>query len=308
MHKDPSITSISDFVEKGVVSNDILSQQRVDQQVRYLELSEKLFKSLDPKLLIECFHLEVQSFVPHCGIEYINEQFDFAASFGDEATHSLAYDVSIADVNLGELKIFRSKAFLGREIRELEKLIATLAYPLRNASMYFTAMQSAYKDPLTNVNNRGAMDKVLPREIALARRFETPLSLLVLDVDKFKSINDAHGHQVGDDVLQSFAKVLRDCVRDTDLIFRYGGDEFVLSLSNTGLEGALELAERVRFSIERCHQYANVQMMLSTSIGVTELRENDSAESLFLRADSALLEAKRRGRNCVAHSEEGLTS
>ncbi|MCB1757279.1 MAG: GGDEF domain-containing protein, partial [Gammaproteobacteria bacterium] len=252
-------------------------------------------------LLIESFFVESQKFVPSTGIEYVNEQFDFSVSFGDEGVHSLAYEISIADVSLGEVKISRSQAFQAREIRELEKLISTLAYPLRNSSMYFTAMQSAYRDPLTSVNNRGAMDKALPREIALARRFSTPLSLLVLDVDKFKSINDVHGHQVGDDVLQSFATVLRDCVRDSDLVFRYGGDEFVISLSNTGLSGALELAERVRLSIERCHQYSNVRMMLSTSIGVTELRETDTAESLFLRADSALLEAKRQGRNCVAH-------
>lgn len=301
MYKDRTITSMSDYANKGVVTNQALNRQRVDIQMRYLELSEKLFKALDPKLLIESFFLESQCFVAYSGIEYINDQFDFAVSFGEEGAHSLAYEISIADVDLGELKIYRSHAFLGREVRELEKLISTLAYPLRNASMYFTAMQSAYRDPLTNVNNRGAMDKILPREIALARRFRTPLSLLVLDVDKFKSINDIHGHQVGDDVLQSFASVLRDCVRDTDLIFRYGGDEFVISLSNTGLDGALELAERVRASIERCHQYSNIQMMLSTSIGVTELRENDTAESLFLRSDSALLEAKRRGRNCVAH-------
>jgi len=301
MFKDHSITSLSGYKERGVVSHQALNNQRVDVQMRYLELSEKLFKALDPKLLIECFFLETQRFVDYAGIEYLNEQFDCTASFGEEGAHSLAYDISIADVRLGEVRIYRAHAFLGREIRELEKLISTLAYPLRNASMYFTAMQSAYRDPLTNVNNRGAMDKVLPREISLARRFKTPLSLLVLDVDKFKSINDAHGHQVGDDVLQSFAKVLRDCVRDTDLIFRYGGDEFVISLSNTGLDGALELAERVRMIIERCHQYSNVQMMLSTSIGVTELRDNDTAESVFLRADSALLEAKRRGRNCVAH-------
>ena len=301
MYKDHKVTSLSDFAERGVVSNQALQHQRVDLQMRYLELSEKLFKALDPKLLIECFFTEAQCFVEHSGIEYMNEQFDFATSFGEEGAHSLAYEISIADVKLGEVLIFRDRAFAGREIRELEKLISTLAYPLRNASMYFTAMQSAYRDPLTDVNNRGSMDKVLPREISLARRFKTPLSLLVLDVDKFKTINDVHGHQVGDDVLQSFAAVLRDCVRDTDLIFRYGGDEFVISLSNTGLEGALELAERVRASIERCHQYSNIQMMLSTSIGVTELRENDTAESLFLRADNALLEAKRRGRNCVAH-------
>ncbi len=301
MFKDHTVTSISEYAEKGVVSSQSLQHQRVDLQMRYLELSEKLFKALDPKLLIECFFTEAQCFVPHSGIEYVNEQFDFATSFGEEGTHSLAYEISIADVKLGEVLIYRQHAFQGREIRELEKLVSTLAYPLRNASMYFTAMQSAYRDPLTNVNNRGAMDKVLPREISLARRFKTPLSLLVLDVDKFKTINDVHGHQVGDDVLQSFASVLRDCVRDTDLVFRYGGDEFVISLSNTGLEGALELAERVRASIERCHQYSNVQMMLSTSIGVTELRETDTAESLFLRSDSALLEAKRRGRNCVSH-------
>jgi diguanylate cyclase (GGDEF)-like protein len=301
MYKDPSVTSMAEFAEKSVVSSNALNQQRVDLHLRYLEFSEKLFKALEPKLLIESFFIESQCFVPYAGIDYVNEQFDFAASFGEEAVHTLAYDVSIADVSLGEIKIYRQHAFLGREVRELEKLISTLAYPLRNASMYFTAIQSAYRDPLTNVNNRGAMDKVLPREIALARRFQTPMSLLVLDVDKFKLINDAHGHQVGDDVLQSFASVLRDCVRDTDLIFRYGGDEFVISLSNTGIEGALELAERVRVSIERCHQYSNVQMMLSTSIGVTELCENDTAESMFLRADNALLEAKRLGRNCVSY-------
>ncbi len=183
----------------------------------------------------------------------------------------------------------------------MENLMCSLVYPLRNASMYQLAMKSAFQDPLTGINNRASLEKSLPREINLAQRHGTPLTLLVIDVDHFKNINDTHGHQIGDAVLRELTSVFAECVRTTDLVFRYGGDEFVISLSNTDIEGARDVAERIREGIEKCQfSVGNVRLVVSASVGMTELNGRDTLESAFRRADEALLLAKREGRNRVA--------
>ena len=178
--------------------------------------------------------------------------------------------------------------------------MCTLVYPIRNATMYQAALNSAYRDPLTGVENRAVLESRLPREIQLSQRHGTPASVLVLDVDRFKSINDSHGHHTGDLVLQRLVAVFQSVLRNTDLICRYGGDEFVIVLSNTDAEGGLYVAERIRQKVENLRvQVGNVNLVLSTSIGLTELRLDDDASTVFERADAALLLAKQSGRNNV---------
>ncbi len=131
-----------------------------------------------------------------------------------------------------------------------EYLLGALVYPLRNALDFRRAREDASRDPLTGVYNRLGVDGLLRREIGLAHRHATPLSLAFLDIDHFKSINDSYGHASGDAALRVFAECIRSCIRDTDVVARYGGDEFMLILSNTPLAGARLVAERLRRAVE----------------------------------------------------------
>lgn len=284
---------------------DVIASNRgaIQQQdeIRALQLGEKLFKVLDVKALIDLFFVEVQTYIPHDSIGYSNSQLGIALSLGKSSRHRMEYDLVLAGQSLGEIIVTRARLFGSKEVALMEDLMCSLVYPLRNASMYQLAMLSAFQDPLTGINNRASLEKSLPREINLAQRHVTPLTLLVIDVDYFKNINDTHGHQIGDAVLCEITGVFAETVRTTDLVFRYGGDEFVIALSNTDKEAAREVAERIREGIEKCQfSVGNVRLVISASVGMTELNGRDTLESAFRRADEALLLAKREGRNRVA--------
>ncbi len=165
----------------------------------------------------------------------------------------------------------------------------------------------ALVDSLTQISNRRAFDLELPRQIQAARTRSAQLSLLMLDIDYFKQINDRYGHPVGDDVLKQLAKRLLNDMRFYDTPFRYGGEEFVVILSNTDLMEAWALAERLRqtvaetpFALAPDIEDAS-SIEITVSIGLTELRpdDDDQGQSCLRRADQNLLRAKALGRNQV---------
>ncbi|MFQ5508785.1 MAG: diguanylate cyclase [Leptospirillia bacterium] len=161
--------------------------------------------------------------------------------------------------------------------------------------------QMATTDALTNVANRGHIEECLIEEVARARRFRHPVSVAMLDLDFFKSLNDTHGHQFGDRVLRDVSKVMSDMVREVDKVGRYGGEEFILVLPDTNLEGAVIIADRIRQAISGI-DFSPVEVCCTASIGVAEWHaELSSWEDLVARADAALYRAKETGRNCVCH-------
>lgn len=161
----------------------------------------------------------------------------------------------------------------------------------------------ALADQLTELGNRRALDWELLRQIKNARRHNTNFSLIMLDVDYFKSVNDTHGHLVGDRVLQLLAARLRDRLRLPDTIFRYGGEEFAILLQKTDLESAAVVAERLRQIIEEqpFHIRQDLVLPLTVSLGLATLLPSDDeqGQSLIGRADANLLKAKAAGRNCT---------
>ena len=198
----------------------------------------------------------------------------------------------------------RRRKFTAHETHLLEHLLCCLVYPLRNAILYRHALTAALTDPLTGVNNRTAMNSALIRETELARRHGNALSLIAADIDHFKRINDTYGHLAGDYVLKSVAEALNDCTRRTDIVFRSGGEEFLVLLSNTGKQGALLLAERIRSTIEACDlAYSDHRIAATISLGVACYGKGDNSESLFEKADTALYAAKAAGRNCVKFAD-----
>ena len=155
-------------------------------------------------------------------------------------------------------------------------------------------------DPLTGVANRRVFFERLEAELARSKRHGNPLSLMMVDVDHFKTINDRHGHQVGDVVLADIAKGLREALRTADVVARYGGEEFAIILPETDITEATRAAERVRAAISAC-RFSGVSesVTVTVSVGVACMQPNEASDELVFRADAALLDAKRGGRDRV---------
>jgi len=156
----------------------------------------------------------------------------------------------------------------------------------------------AVTDRLTGLYNRTKLDEVLANELARAERYGQSVAVIMADIDKFKAVNDTHGHQVGDSVLREFAAIVRELVRDTDTPGRWGGEEFLVICSHVDLNGAHMLAERIRAAVAG-HSFAVVGQE-TCSFGVASYRPGDTAETIVNRADVALYEAKQSGRDRVA--------
>ncbi|WP_420933216.1 diguanylate cyclase [Alteromonas sp. A081] len=152
-------------------------------------------------------------------------------------------------------------------------------------------------DQLTKIPNRRKLELELERELSRANRYKNSLTLIVIDIDLFKQVNDTYGHQVGDMVLISVAKLIADNIRRSDIIARWGGEEFIIMSTQTALAGALKLAEKVRRLLAAYKM--DVVGTITASFGVAEYRQNESAESFFKRADTLLYKAKKAGRNRV---------
>lgn len=160
------------------------------------------------------------------------------------------------------------------------------------------ARADAAHDALTGLANRRAADERVVAECARAHRSGEPLSVLMLDLDYFKRINDSHGHAAGDVVLVAVAQVLREELRGIDLAARYGGEEFLAVLPATGARGALDVAERLRTRIAGLRMdYEGCEQRVTTSVGVATLAASEIAAALLERADAALYAAKAAGRN-----------
>ncbi|HEY0079175.1 MAG TPA: diguanylate cyclase [Pyrinomonadaceae bacterium] len=162
------------------------------------------------------------------------------------------------------------------------------------------ASEMSMTDALTGLLNRYGLQRSLQHEHAQARRYERPLSCLMIDIDEFKSINDTYGHAQGDVALTQIARVLTEAVRRSDVICRYGGEEFLVLTPETSLEGAVALGEKIRLAATaRLFGDGASAFPITLSVGVAELSAIESAHDMIARADVALYYAKERGRNRV---------
>jgi diguanylate cyclase (GGDEF)-like protein/PAS domain S-box-containing protein/putative nucleotidyltransferase with HDIG domain len=177
------------------------------------------------------------------------------------------------------------------------QIVNAQAAELEKANQRLTTL--AMTDGLTGLYNHRAFQEEFAQEFERTKRYSTPLSIILLDVDKFKQYNDIFGHPEGDDVLKTVAQALQQAARDTDYICRYGGEEFVIILPNTGAQGAIIAAERFRAAIE---QRRWTLRPVTASLGIATLDADlTTAQELIVQADKALYDSKKKGRNCFTH-------
>ncbi len=263
-------------------------------------LLQVLQTSLEIDRVLELFFTELQSLIPVDGLEYQNSTHDLQLQQGKPSLHRCSYRLNHGNDFLGELQFSRAKRFRELELSSLETLLSTLLYPLRNALMYHEAVSCALRDNLTGAGNRLAMDQAINREVQLAIRNRTPLSLLVLDLDRFKQINDIYGHAYGDQALKTVVDCTRQCLRAVDGLYRLGGEEFVVVLGNTDLEPAKSIAERIRSAVENLQFKIDGQPLpMTVSLGVAIRHNDETGRELLDRCDKLMYAAKHRGRNTV---------
>lgn len=278
-----------------------VSQGIIDLRPR---LTAILQRSLDLPELLTLFFSEIQSVVHTDSCRYENTAENVSIELGSKSSHPARFRLLTQDDFLGEVEFTRKTKFCHKEIKSLETLIATLIYPIRNALRYREALKSALTDSLTGAGNRVALNSNLNREFDLVTRHESPFSVLMVDIDRFKSINDRYGHAAGDHVLKSVVNEINCTIRCADMTFRLGGEEFVILLSNTGQEGALIIAERLRAAIAGLScVYDEKEIPVTISIGAATWQQGESKEEILERADKAVYAAKKGGRNQVVAAD-----
>lgn len=203
----------------------------------------------------------------------------------------------------GELCVDAAEPLFTRgQRRALLALATRAAAALSAARGQAEAAAAAFTDPVTGLANRRQLDLDLSDECAAARRYGRPLSLTLIDIDEFKRFNDTQGHPAGDAALRVVGGALASTVRRTDRAYRYGGDEFAILLPETSLERATRLADRVRDSV-RASRLSAGRHRLSVSAGVADVAAACDPVDFLSRADAALYEAKRLGRDRVARAD-----
>ena len=275
--------------------------QKIDEELteQRLTITNALQTTLELSQLFSLFREQIQSLIPHDGYYYYHPSLKQTVEYGIKAKHTCYAELHLNSEDYGLLVFYRNKAFSSFEMNALDSLAACLVYPLKNITLYQQAMQAAHTDALTQVANRRALSENLRRECILSRRQSTPLSLILADIDHFKYVNDEYGHDEGDRVLSVVAKCLKKSVRASDIVYRYGGEEFVILLSHTPISGASLLAERIRARLEIYTDDALQSLPLTASLGVATLGSNEDAQSFLNRADKAMYTAKMMGRNRV---------
>jgi diguanylate cyclase (GGDEF)-like protein len=204
------------------------------------------------------------------------------------------------------MTLYPPRAGFGSEAREAAAWIGAQALiALENAHLHGQVQRQAVTDELTGLANRRSFLARLDAEVTRSRRSGSPLGIILADLDDFKVVNDVHGHAAGDDALRAFAAILQSTSRDVDFSVRLGGEEFAVLLPDTALDGATELAERIRQALESTLiDHSGQQIALTASFGVSCFPSAAGAEDLLTDADRRLYDAKRRGKNAVVTSTE----
>ncbi len=263
-------------------------------------LLEMFSSCLDLQQLIQKYYSELHARVPvnHLSIDTPVGKYRAGVTDADDSEKALVteYDDD-SGVQVRHYYYHTLSMRAQQIIKELNKLIRI---PIKNAIAFTQLQQVAMKDPLTSLGNRTMYDETLKKLCNQAHRAGESLTLLVLDLDNFKPVNDFYGHCEGDKVLVAFAESLAISLRGSDYAFRFGGDEFCCLIQGSNEIDNNKIINRITCALK--NNVILAKYNVTCSIGSATLEGNDTSESLFLRADDALYAAKRQGRDCVVNA------
>jgi len=303
MPKPSSPTPPADMQQARVIAEHV---KRINQWQSaddgFTQLCRRLHTSLDLDTMMEVFAEETGRIVPFSSMSYDRkhrqETYEFKSGKG--GNHHCCYNLTVNGEALGSLRLNRRRRFVEDELMVLEQMISILVQPLRNAWRYREAISASLTDNMTGLGNNRSLHQTLTKQVDLANRHHAPVSLILCDLDHFKTINDTHGHLFGDEVLTRIGELLPEYVRGSDECFRYGGEEFAIVLPHTATKEAKRVAERIRKAIRETRMLCDGKAVsVTTSVGVASLQLGGDAIGLIRAADLALYEAKNAGRDVV---------
>lgn len=258
----------------------------------------RLHETLDVYQLLDKFNAVFKEKVLCDGIEYNEESTQTYLLNGIKGQPCCIYTLRYEEEVLGTICISRDSVFQDNEIEMIEVLLAGLTIPLRNALRYKQSIQYTQRDKLTGLRSGSYYQDIAEIEIKRAKRYKAPFSILLFDIDDFDLINNKYGRSAGDAVLIEVARRLENKARSSDIVYRNGGDEFLIFLPNTKNDRAAEAAERIKDFVlrDKCTVLAN-DIEIKISVSVTTVAYEDTASKLMERARKLLLNEKMLGKN-----------
>jgi|GEM_PF-980990 diguanylate cyclase (GGDEF)-like protein len=327
--------AVSSSLDLSNVMDTILSESlnavSCDVSILLFHAKEGIYITMHSSIPLNDFVLKdikrktVENFGKRNGYDLSNENIIFKINGEEESSHNnkvvlipsvkkteTSFPLIAGQKEIGILSCVRflKTDFKKNDLLLLSKIAEKSANALHNAYQYRVINEMARIDSLTQTHNYRVFHEILEREFNRYKRYKNMLSLIMLDIDNFKDVNDNFGHQVGDQILKEIVSLLSDCARETDIIARYGGDEFAIILPETSKEDAYIMAERMRKKISSYQfQGSPKPLNLTISLGVSHLsyRGIKDKDALVYLADEALYLAKANGRNqtCIDRSETG---
>jgi diguanylate cyclase (GGDEF)-like protein len=257
-------------------------------------LLEQLQTTLEIDRLLDIFAMEASKFLDLIGLSFSSSEYSGKIRGSRTGKFQQDFSISVEGQHLGKLNYSSNQKINNRTNYTLSHLHQILAYPLRNALKYHQAIKLASQDSLTGLGNRRTFDLALAKAASNAKRKNWVSSLLLIDLDKFKPVNDTFGHHIGDQVLQEFAKCLQASVRDSDSCFRLGGDEFAIIAEDSSSEMKEVFYKRLQLKIKENALLTHYQV--SCSVGSAILTENEDLTAIYIRADNQLYQHKANSK------------
>jgi diguanylate cyclase (GGDEF)-like protein len=268
----------------------VFDSPKAENVQRKLALMEQLQTTLDMERLLNIFAMEASKYVDFSGLYF--KRGDISAAIRGSRTGKIErhFELKVNQQFVGVLTYAINSPISITNYKILTELHQYLINPLNNAITFHNTLQLAMQDGLTNLGNRRCFDEQLKRAMHHAYRQRNSVGLIVCDLDKFKAINDTYGHNIGDNVLVQFSEALKSSVRDSDSVFRFGGDEFAIIVEDATQDSLTVIEQRISHTMTSDALLSRYQV--TCSLGHTFMDRIDTEESFFERADKHLYQKK----------------